>query len=819
VTTVTFGDLLRRYRRTAGLTQEELAASAQVSPRAISDLERGQRNRPWRETIQLLASALHLEPAERAQLEAAAHQPSSATTRNVGPGAREEASPPRHNLPVQVTSFIGRERELAEVTERLADTHLLTLTGSGGCGKTRLALQAAADLVDRFPDGVWFVDLAPLNDPTLVPHAVALALEIREIPGRPMLATLVETLRSRHLLLLLDNCEHLIDACARLADAVLQTCARVRVLASSREMLGVRGETTTRVPSLTLPDLASGPSVEELRQNEAVRLFVDRARAVVPSFGATRENATALARVCQRLDGIPLAIELAAARVRVLTVDQIAERLDDRFRLLTGGSRTALRRQQTLRALIDWSHDLLSEEERTLCRRLAVFAGGWSLEAAEAVCSGDGIERDAVLDLLTSLVDKSLVGFEGQGVEQRYRFLETVRAYAGEKLFDAGEARSVRERHLAWCLALAEQAEPELFGPASRVWLDRLEGDYASLRVALDWCLETDPDAGVRLGGGLWAFWFIRGDVEGRRWLEAILARSPEGSLARGKALLGAGFCARDMSTLNQARSWTEQCLAIARATGDRRLAGWALHDLGNIVTMERDYASARPILEESVTTCRQVGDKVGEGMSLRDLGHLARVEGDYERATVFYAESLAILRAVGHRWNILWTLLGIGYLARQQFDPGRARAAFQECRSIGYEDRDRYAIAVALHALGELERSAGNFDEAVVYLKELVAELMKIGRIDSVQYLLYPYGTLLLQRGSYARGVRLAAAVALFKPDPVNNLPDEVADHDAAIQTARAALGDVAFATTWAEGQAMTLPQAVAYALEEEER
>jgi non-specific serine/threonine protein kinase len=812
---VRFGDLLRRSRLAAGLTQEELAERAHLSPRAISDLERGARHRPWRDTVQLLAQALQLGSTERAELEAAVRSARPSVSGTSDPDGRLNAVAPRHNLPIQVTSFVGRERELAEVRQLLTTTHLLTLTGAGGCGKTRLALQVAAGLLDAYPDGVWLVDLAPLNDPALVPQAVALALGIREAPDQPLLTTLAEALRARHLLLLLDNCEHLLDACASLTTTLLQTCGEVRILATSREMLGVRGEAVWRVPSLAFPEFEISPSLEEVRQNEAVRLFVDRARAVAPGFAVTQENAPALTQVCRRLDGIPLAIELAAARTRVLSVEQIVARLDDRFRLLTGGSRTALRRQQTLRALIDWSHDLLSAAERVLYRRLAVFAGGWTLEAAEDVCAGAAIESKEILDLLTGLVDKSLVSVGSQDGGQRYRFLETVRAYAGDKLFEAGEARLLRDRHLAWCQALAEQAEPEFYGPSSRAWLDRLEGDDANLRVALDWCLETDLGAGLRLGGSLWGYWYLRGQlVEGTRWLAAILARAPEDAAARGKVLLGAGFCSRFYRTLSQSRSWTEQGLAIARATGDRRLAGWALHDLGCILLMERDYASARMVLEESVAECRQVADRVGEGMSLRDLGHLARVAGDYDRAVALYDEALAILRRVGHRWNIGWTLLAIGYLARQQRDPGRARATFQEFLTTGREDRDAFSIAVSQVALGQLERSVGNYEEAGGYLREGLRWVNAGGQMQHVDALLFAYATLLLQRGSYVRGVRLAAAAPPSALDPGNTTPEDLVDHDAALQTARGALGDAAFAAAWSEGEAMSQAQAIADAL-----
>ena len=424
-----------------------------------------------------------------------------------------------NNLPRQLTSFIGREREMAEVRRLLSTTRLLTLTGSGGCGKTRLALQVAADLVEAFAEGVWFVDLAPLSDPALVPQTVAATLRVREEPGRPILITLSEYLQPRHLLLVLDNCEHLVGACAELAQALLRACPHLQILATSREPLRIGGETTWRVPSLSLPDLLRLPLVESLAEYEAVRLFTDRAEVVLPGFLVTDQNALAVAQVCHRLDGIPLAIELAATRVKVLPVHQIAARLDDRFRLLTGGSRTALPRQQTLRAVMDWSYILLSEKERTLLRRLSVFAGGWTLDAAEAVCSGNRIETVEVLDLLAQLVDRSLVAVDREDAEARYRLLDTVRQYAREKLQDSGEETEVHGRHREWFLDLAERTEPELLGPEQGVWLARLEAEHDNLRAALTWSQQEEEggEAGLRLAGALGRFWWMRGHLtEGR---------------------------------------------------------------------------------------------------------------------------------------------------------------------------------------------------------------------------------------------------------------------------------------------------------------
>jgi predicted ATPase/class 3 adenylate cyclase len=408
-----------------------------------------------------------------------------------------------NNLPVQLTSFIGREREKAEVRRLLSSTRVLTLTGSGGKGKTRLALQVAAEGLEGFPDGVWLVELAVLSDPSLVPKAVASALGVPEQQGRLLTETLVDGMRGKSVLVILDNCEHLVAACAHLTDVLLRACPNLRILATSREALGVTGETTWRVTSLSLPDPERLPPLDQFTEYEAIRLFVARAVAIAPQFAVTNRNALAVAQVCHRLDGIPLAIELAAARVKVLAVEQIAARLDDRFRLLTGGSRTALPRQQTLRAAMDWSYHLLSETERLLLRRLSVFAGGWALDAAEGICTGRNLEATDILDLLTSLVDKSLVQAETHRGEARYRLLETVRQYARDRLVEASEEVDVRTRHRAWYVALAERADREPRGPRQRIWRD-----HDNLRAALVWGKE-DPggaEATLRLVGAL--TWF-----------------------------------------------------------------------------------------------------------------------------------------------------------------------------------------------------------------------------------------------------------------------------------------------------------------------
>jgi non-specific serine/threonine protein kinase len=536
-----------------------------------------------------------------------------------------------NNLPRQLTSFVGRERELAEVKRLLGEAPLLTLTGAGGAGKTRLALRVAAEASGDFADGVWLVELAPLANPTLVPQAVATALGVREAPGRALTDTLTEYLHTREILLVFDNCEHLVAAAAQLTETLLQACPRLRILATSREALGLAGELAWRVPSLTLPDpdrfAGAGPGAESiLVEYEAVRLFLDRATFALPSFALSDQNAPTIAQICRRLDGMPLAIELAAARVRALTVEQIAERLDDRFRLLTGGSRTSLPRQQTLRATVDWSYDLLSEAERVLLHHLSVFSGGWALEAAEAVCGGDAVPSSAVLDLLVQLVDRSLVLAEPQGVEERYRLLETVRQYAREKLLEAGEANGVRDRHRDYFLSLAEQADPELRGREQLTWLERLTREQDNLRAAIEWSLTRDPaETALRLAGALGWFWDLRGHwSEGRAWVERCLELATPND-------------AQPDRTATQVAPWVRGRIFLAA---------------GILALVQTDFAAARPSLEEAIQLSRSAGDHWGVARALMSLAPVEAYQGRHGEAAAHLQEGLALFRAVGDKWG-----------------------------------------------------------------------------------------------------------------------------------------------------------------------
>ena len=566
-----------------------------------------------------------------------------------------------NNLPIQLTSFIGREKEIEEVKNSFTKTRLLTLTGSGGCGKTRLGLQALADLVDEFPDGVWVVELAPLSDPGLVAQEVASVLGIREESGSllmgegspealsgisddfPLTSKLTEYLGPKQLLLMLDNCEHLIETCATLSDTLLRSCPSLRILVASREALGIAGESTYRVPSLSLPDPKNLPEgtdlVSTLATYEAIGLFIDRAVAVQPTFALTNDNATSVAQVCHRLDGIPLAIELAAARVRVLPVEQIIKRIDDRFRLLTGGSRTALPRQQTLRATMDWSYNLLTDAERVLLNRLSVFAGGWMLPAAEAVCAGDSIEEDEVLDLLTNLADKSLVVVEEKSGEGRYRLLETVRQFSRDKLVESGEGERVRNQHLDFFLRLAEQAEPEFRGPDQIVWLGRLEEEHSNLMAALDWSKigEGSLESGLRLAGALWYFFRVRVyryNSEYLEMLEELLSVSSGISdSVRAKAFGAAGLLAHQRRSFGRATAFYEESIALSHQTGDKWVEAFALVCLVVLLSEQRDYDRSEALHNESLALFRELEDKWGIAFSSRNFGSWLHNQGDYDRA------------------------------------------------------------------------------------------------------------------------------------------------------------------------------------------
>jgi predicted ATPase/DNA-binding SARP family transcriptional activator len=833
--------LAERQRREQAfvLALERLAASATARGEhaaAASYLRQAVSADPFRDELQRALMEAHAEggnPADallvyreyRARLwREMAAEPAEETTalfRRLRDETRARARPPRSvapsphhrlppspsspvpcRLPLPLTPLIGREEAVEDIIGRLAAGRLVTLTGIGGIGKTRLALQVAEKLADEFEAGAAFVDLAPLADSGTVPEAVRAALGVplgaaRQEPTE----ALRHYLAARRLLLVLDNCEHLLGACAALADALLGQCQGLRILAASRQALGLPGETVWRVPSLALPGTQQ-LTPDSLLQYAAVRLFVERARAVGASFGLTPRQALAVAQVCRRLDGIPLALELAAARMKALSVEQLNERLDDRFRLLTGGSRAALPRQLTLRATLDWSYDLLSEPERVLMRRLSVFAEGWTLEAAEAVCSGVRDERvpsdlnaqdqrqqqasvpperlnaDEVLDLLTSLVEKSLVLYEEQGGEGRYRLLETVRQYFSERLLQSGEGEATRGRHLDYYLAMAEEAEPQLMGAQQGEWLERLETEHDNLRAALmfarsdhsDFGLPTDQDPirnpkskiqneeqsaikemGLRLAGALWRFWSVRGYLtEGREQLAQALARAPAATASRAKALETAGSLAYRQADYRSARSLQEESLAIRRAIGDRRGLAASLRNLGLVSLHQGDYGAAHSLHEESLAINRELGNRWGIAVSLRDLGSVAHTEGEYVAARSLYEESLAILRELGDRVGIANSLRNMGSIAFLQGKYETARSLFEESLAIRRELGDRPGIAGSLHDLGSVAHVQGDNGAAHSFFQECLAIRRELGNRPSIACSLWDLGSVAYLQGEY---------------------------------------------------------------------
>ncbi len=857
----TFATLLKQLRLAAGLTQEALAERAGVSVRNIQALE-GAKNQPLKDTARRLAEALDLGERQQMLLAAAVPSPRRRSSILTLPPAQTAsdtqmvvpAAP--HKLPAALSSLVGRERERAEVRRLLNCARLVTLTGSGGVGKTRLALAAAEDLIEAYPDSVRLVELAALAEPGLVPGAVAQVLGLREEPGRPLVATLTDHLREQRLLLMLDNCEHLVAACAALTSALLRACPGLRILATSREPLEVAGERLYRVPSLGVPDPGYLPLPDLTGSYEAVRLFVARAQERVAGFDLTSQNSRAVAEICTRLDGIPLAIELAAARVGNLGVEGIATRLDDCFRLLAGSGRDVSSRQQTLRGTLDWSYNLLGRDERALLARLTVFAGGWTLSAAEAVCAGSGIAERAVLDLLAALVNKSLAQVDDAGGEARYLLLETVRQYGRERL-TAGEAKSARDRHLAWCMALAEEAEPRLRGAEQGRWLALFEAEHDNLRAALAWARERGwGEMGLRLVGAMWRFWSIRGYFgEGRAWLEEALAGGNGGSsAARARALNAAGDLAGEQGDLGREIALQEEGLALWRALGDSPGIAISLNRLAWVTSLQGDYGRAVVLREECLALQRELGVKWDIAYSLNHLGWVAGQQGDLGRALALQEESLALWHALGDRWGVarakgnmgrveallgnfgraealhgearaLWHELGdragtaatlnhLGWQAGQRGHIGRAVALLEESLALQRQLGDKRGIARALNYLGWLAGRQGAFERASALCDESLQISLATGAKDLLAEGLEVLAWVVAAHGQAHRAARLGgAAQALRDALGVPLLPAARADHDRATSAMREALGEEAFAAAWDAGRAMPPDEVVASA------
>ncbi len=752
----------------------------------VSLLRDDPRAAPDRETSALYGQL-------RAQARQAGH------TRDLGAVTESPAdAPPAVSgyLPHALTNLIGREDEREDVAALLRRSRLVTLTGPGGIGKTRLAVAVAREVAGEYPDGVWLVPLEALPAGGQVASQLAAVLGVKEKPGQSALGSVVSHLREKRLLVVLDNCEHLLETTAQAAGHLLLECAGVRVLATSREPLAVTGEMVWPVPGLAVPDPAhlpaGGPTlVRVLASYEGIQLFVERVQAVQQIFALTAVTAPAVAQICARLGGIPLALELAAARVRAMTVMQMTQRLNDHLGLLTDGSRIAPSRQRTLRATLDWSYALLSVLEQLLLARVSVFAGGWTLEAAEAVCAGDGVEPGQVIDLLTSLVDKSLVMFEAQQAagtgSGRYRLLEMVRQYAAERLAAGGTAKSVQARHQVWFLALAEEAEPQLRGPAQAAWLARLEMEDDNLVVALSGSEEGGlrAEAGLRLAGAVWWFWNQRGRYgEGRRYLEEALASVPGRTVLQAKALNAAGALAHNQADNTAAQRLHEASLAIFEEHGDWRGVASACNNLGNVARSFGDYTAALSFWEKSLSASREVDDRTGCATVLHNLGGLVRQQGNYAAAVELLTESLTIRRSLGDQRGIAHSLGSLGNVTRLQGNNARARDLLEEsvilCRELG----DRTSIAYALSHLGAVETALEHYSAATALFEESLSIRRGLGEKPSIAWSLDNLGIAALFEG------RLPAARALFEESL--NLFRELRDRGGTAWTLNY-LGDVA--------------------------
>ncbi|MCW3054200.1 MAG: transcriptional regulator, LuxR family, partial [Chthonomonadales bacterium] len=784
----------------------------------------------------------------------------------------------------------------AEVALRMRRSRLVTLTGTGGIGKTRLALAVAEIVRTEFAQGVWFVDLTALLDPNRIVQAISAVLKLRAKPGSDLRTMLTDYLAERRMLLILDNCEQLLEGCAELAEALLEECGDLKILVTSRHPLRLAGEVDWRVPSLETPDPEHLPSggaelVAAVRRYAATELFVECAKAAQKTFALTGENAADVARICLRLDGIPLALQLAATRIKALTAKQIAERMDDGFHLLTGGSRT-IPRHQTLQATMDWSCQLLSEQERALLSRVSVFAGGWTLEAAEQVCSDlrgnaqvtpmnnqpsafdkrpSSIAKEAVLDLLAGLVEKSLVLCEDRLEEARYRLLGTIRQYSAERLRESGQDPAVRAQHRNYFVQLAESAEPHLRGAEQQRWLDRLEAEQENLNSALEFAFSVPPASdpgdnskdlsGARLAAALGWFWHTRGTaIEGLRWMEKALeyggstssrlrilllqragllamdqgererahayfkeslerARTLDDPPGTASALLGLGNVAREQGDFEVARSLLQQSLSLFREQDDTCGTGQVLQSLAGIAANQNDYPTARRLAEDGLAIYRHLQDRQSMAVVLGNLGILARLEGDYTGAQTLYQESLELYRECKDRMGMARILGNLGNLAEDQCDSSAAYSLHEKSLSLQRALGDKQGAAISLYNLGLAAQELSDFDQAAALYRESLTLCRGLRDRLGVAYALQKLATTLAELDRPLRGISLFAAAERLRellkaPVP----PPQAPGHEIGLADMRATVGEAAFSAAWRVGASLDWEQAVAFALEEGE-
>jgi predicted ATPase/DNA-binding winged helix-turn-helix (wHTH) protein len=687
----------------------------------------------------------------------------------------------KHNLPYLLTSFIGREQEIAQLGELATTNRLLTLTGAGGAGKTRVAIELANRLVQAFPDGAWLVELAALSDQRLVPQAVAQALEVKEQPTRPVIETLSDYLGSKKLLLVLDNAEHLLEGCVQFVDLILRRSPDVAILVTSRERLGMMGELTYRVPSLTVPGTNETLTPETASRYEGVRLFVERAKLVRPDFDLTAENASCVASICARLDGMPLGIELATPRLRSMSVDELSERLDQRLALLTDGSRTALPRHRTLRSMLDWSYDLLTEREQAMLRRVSVFAGGWTLASAEEVCAGDGIDALDVIEQLTSLVDKSLVVTDEQAGATRYRMLETVRQYSLDRLRERGEEAQWRGSHLAYFVSLGETFKWELFGPQQQSWFSRIGSELGNLRGALAWSAESSPIEGLQLAAALDLFWRIGGHLaEGRQWLARLLDVFP--------------------------------------IDGPTRLRARGLLVAALLAMPQGDYAAAKRLLQERLARFREIDDLSAVAYVQTNLAFVSIDQGQYPEAEVPLRESVDRARATGDRKALFSGLGLLAVVLHRQGQWAAAHELFEQALAMAREDGGPWETGSTFNDIARAECDEGHPDLALKHFAEGMTILHGLGNRQGVIESLEGFAGVAAETAAPRRAARLWGAADALRQEIGNARSVHLSiAYERQVKLVRAVLTAEAFDQAWGEGRAMSLDDAVRYALDEQ--
>ena len=838
---ISFGTWLRKQRRALDLSQKALAdqvGCAEVTLRRIET----DRLKPSKELANILLEKIGIPETERSQWISFARGVSGFPT-STTPSSNESIT----NLPAPLTTFIGREKEQADVIQLIAKHRLVTLAGSGGIGKSRLSMRVSEQVVGIYPNGVWLIELAPILDPSLVPHTTAVTFGLREDPKRPVTDMLCDYLRDKRMLLLLDNCEHVLDACAQLIDALLKTCPHLRILATSREPLNITGEAIYRVPSLGLPD--QHQILDTFRNYESIQLFEERAQLVQFDFSLTLLNVASIAEICQRLDGIPLAIELAAAKVAMFSTQQIAEQLQESFNLLAQGSRTALPRHQTLRASINWSWDLLTEPEQRLMRQLSAFAGGWTLEAAQSVCDGD------VLSLLNSLVSKSLIVIDQRTeTHVRYSFHEIIRQYAREKALEAGGEEAIRDKHLAYFVKLVERAEPELYRSNQVFWFKKLDDELDNFRKALDWALATDVPAGLRIAAVPWQFWQKRNYLqELGDWLSRLLGRYPVSDSLRAQALVV--YCSYIMryGDYVEAGKAVEQGLQLARSVSDRQTEALSLLYLGATFQDEHmqqgipflkqslalyraledkmgqatalfwlsriygrnDWEDPKPLLSESLQLHRDLGNLTGIADCLSELATLAIWAGDFSSPLLWLEEARKLYHDLGNQSDEADVIASFGTIAYGQDDYQKARVYFEESLRLYGRVGVWWSIYTNVH-LAYMDLRQGDIEKARAGFVEVIQQAYKENHIDVLVWAIEGVASLQVDQRRFECAARLFAWVdAMREKLPASRAFIEQKFYERDVAVIHTELGEAEFAKFSEEGRAMTLEQAVTLALE----